>query len=267
MMHHRQAPSSDARVDDIEQLRRDVLALQRRNEELAREAERRARVQEQLFATVAHDIRSQLAAITMVTSSLARDALPRHERKIVLLRRASKRIEGLADDLLDLARIEAGTLELPLGTESVEAIVEDVVATLRPIAAERGALVVSNVIEDFALSVDRRRITRAIEHLGMIVMRTAPRDWTVQIRTEVRDGAGWVVVEPDQSESATWREPEVGPLQPLNLGVATAKALIEAHGGVLVCRGARYEAKLPLLSEANATAPIVAGQEITASSS
>lgn len=244
-------------------LRRDIAVLRARSEQFATDAKRKLRSQQELFATVAHDVRSHLAAVTMVTVSLARNALPGQERKVVLMRRAVERIESLVDDLLDLGRLEAGTLQLSVGLERAARIVGDVVARIQSVAMDRGVTVAPSVGADFSLCCDRDRVTTALEHLGAIVLRMTPRGGTMRVRAEIREGRGCLAVESD----AKARGLDATSERSVDLGVVLAKAIIDAHGGVLESGGAKFEIVLPLGSEPCSGVSIVAGQEITAASS
>ncbi|MBX3220594.1 MAG: hypothetical protein KF795_08755 [Labilithrix sp.] len=215
---------------------RERAAAHARRERLEADVRRAAGAREALLSSVAHDVRAQLAAVTMVVSSIARDeALPEaHRRKLVFLQRAAKRIERLVDDLREVGQLEAGTLALERALEGASSIVDDVVGLIRPIAAERGVVVVASV-SDLTVPCARDRIVKVLERLGSSAVGATPRGGTVRIRAEPRGGRAWFAVE-DERLSAPMSDPSGAPgVADTARGVelAVAEAIVDAHGGTL----------------------------------
>jgi signal transduction histidine kinase len=261
-------------------LRLDVLALRAQNERLVGEAERAAHAREGLLSSVAHDIRAQLSSITLVTSSLARAALPEeHRRKVGIVQRAAKRVERLVDDLLDVGRLEAGTLELDPSVTEASAIVGDLSRLLQPIAAERDVTIATSV-SDFALRCARDRIVRALEGLGSSVARAVAKGGVIRIRTEHRDGRGHLSIEYDTpgvgddavSGRVRGAEQESGSAAPAAsaLALVLAEAIARAHGGDLDVERRLGKTKLGLrlpLEGPRLAASARTGREVPAASS
>ncbi len=260
-------------------LRREIDALRARREQLAAEARRSLRAREALLATVAHDVRAQLAAVTMVTSSLTRGDLPDEQRKrLALVPRAVKRIERVVGDLLDIGRLEAGELPLDLELARASPLVADVARLLEPIAAERGVSVTTSV-SDFDVRCARPRIVQALERLGSSAIRGTPRNGSIRLRAELRDDRGWFAVEGGTDDGARSEAGErmleqsgMGTSdEAVSIDLAIAKRIIGAHGGTLEVQGQagrpmlRFD--LPLSGpSAAAAASTVAGKDASAAS-
>src|SRR5690606_21424496 len=107
-------------------------------------AERAARARDDVVAVVSHDLRNPLNTIAMGLSILERDApSPSAEGTLVRMRRATHRLEKIVADLLDITRLDAGTLVLDRRPVEVAAVVDELVdllgpqATAKPVALDR----------------------------------------------------------------------------------------------------------------------------------
>jgi signal transduction histidine kinase len=144
---------------------------------LALEAARlRARVEvvtkarESLLASVSHDLRNPLNTFAM-SAGLLRDDLERNDvdatRGISLvsrMERATARMQGLIEDLVEASRIDARKIDYAIRAESAAQIVKDAVAAAVPRnATEKGAAVASDTLdEDVRVMADRARTIQLI---------------------------------------------------------------------------------------------------------
>jgi PAS domain S-box-containing protein len=103
-------------------------------------AEEASRTKSRFLASMSHELRTPLNANIVITEMLAENA-PRFgtEKAVEPLRRvlrAGRHLLSLINEILDLSKIEAGKLDLTIEAVGVRALVEDVVATSRPLAAQ-----------------------------------------------------------------------------------------------------------------------------------
>ncbi|MCW5833215.1 MAG: HAMP domain-containing histidine kinase [Labilithrix sp.] len=220
---------------------REATSSRARRARLEADARRARRARAALLSAVAHDVRAQLAAVTMAASALARDESLREDqrRKLGFVQRAAKRIERLVDDLSDVGRLEAGALALELAPERVASVVDEVVALLQPIAAERGVCVVASVTGASTVCCARRRIVQVLDRLGSSAVSATPRGGTVRVRAELRGDRAWFAVDDERlGAPADDHEGAAGVADtPRGVDLAVAAGLVRAHGGEL--RGER----------------------------
>jgi signal transduction histidine kinase len=219
--------------------------LRRRNDELVRSrvalAEERADELDLFASRVAHDIRSPLQAVKLAVELVQRR--PREAAEInAMLERVTKsadRVLGLTDALLEFARAGAR----PTHGEAVEVgeVVSDVVTELEPSAEQtRIALALSSTTRAYVAcsagaltSVVSNLVRNALKYMGdsserWIDVRVSSGMGTV--RVEVEDTGPGVPQELGESVFELYvRGVSVQP--GLGLGLATAKRLVDAHGG------------------------------------
>jgi PAS domain S-box-containing protein len=125
-------------IRDISERRRVERALEEKNVEL----ERANRAKDHFLATMSHELRTPLNAIIGFTGILLMH-LPGpltsdQEKQLGMVQSSGKHLLSLINDLLDLAKIDSGGMQVNLVAINCGALTEDVVTTLRPAAAVKG---------------------------------------------------------------------------------------------------------------------------------
>jgi PAS domain S-box-containing protein len=168
-----------------------------------RELEAANLAKDRFVASVSHEIRTPMNAVLGFADLLAGTALsPSQARYVQVVRNTGKQLLVLLNDILDMAKIEAGRLDLESIDFALAACLEQVRSLLAPQARERGLelLVASDVPADLVLRGDPTRVNQVLVNLigngikftaqgrvALNVRETAADGERVTLRFEVRD--------------------------------------------------------------------------------
>ncbi len=240
----RQYGPDDLRLAE-ELARRAALFLD--NARLYRAAERAIGVRDDVLSVVAHDLRNPLGTILMQAELLRRSeseaGRPTRDTS-ERIERAAKRMDRLIQDLLDIARVEAGQVALERAALPTRELVVEAVEAQRTLATaasiELRLDAAARLPEIFA---DRHRVLQVFENLIGNALKFTPAGGTItvgaarqagSVRFHVRDTGPGVPAE-DQPHlfDRFWQAPGSRPEKPsgAGLGLPIVKGIIEAHGG------------------------------------
>jgi DNA-binding NarL/FixJ family response regulator/signal transduction histidine kinase len=244
--------------------RRAALAIE--NSRLYTRARVAVRAREEVLAVVAHDLRNPLSAITMVGTLLLEDYLsPEQTREqIGAMLRSAEQMDRLIADLLDIARIDAGTLAVDPAAVSIEEIVHDAMREIGPAARDRRVSLETDLEPELPMAwADAGRILQVLSNLLGNGVRYAPPGTAVTTRAR-RLGREILLSVSDTGEGI---EPEHMPhlfdrfwqARPqarsgAGLGLSIARGVVEAHRGRIWAssapgEGATFFFTLPLAEE------------------
>jgi signal transduction histidine kinase/DNA-binding response OmpR family regulator len=149
------------------------------------------KLKEDFSAMVVHDTKNPLAIISGIFEVLKKrfreDSL---EREIIDdgLEEAQKML-SLVNNLLDIARIESGEIELNLELVDAEALIRDSLEHFRILAAERQIQLRHRIARSLPpLVADRGKIIQVLANLLSNALDYAPRAGTVEVRADLLPG-------------------------------------------------------------------------------
>jgi two-component system cell cycle sensor histidine kinase PleC len=246
----------------------------RHSAELARHAAERANLAKSQFVTsLSHELRTPLQAITGFTENLQSLDLSPDQRQQALerIRLASSHILSIVDDVLDLARVEAGAMPIDLSEVDTAQVIATSMALIQPIAHQRGVEVECSG-DSFTVLADQRRLQQVILNLLSNAVRFSPAGTAVRVSTSASGGVARIVVDDegpgipapllarlfvpfDRLGADAGREGGAG------LGLVLARRLTEAMSGTLdlqstVTVGTHITVTLPIAAR-RAAAPAV----------
>jgi PAS domain S-box-containing protein len=151
----------------------------------AREAaERASRTKSEFLSRMSHELRTPLNSILGFAQLLQMDDLPGEQSEAVThILRAGRHLLDLIDEVLDIARIESGHLELMMTAVSVSDIVNDAVELTRLMADGAGVSVQVAIdpYGDVVVSADRQRLLQVLLNLLSNAVKYNCRGGTVDV--------------------------------------------------------------------------------------
>ena len=117
----------------------ELMAAREAAEERERAAEAANRAKSQFLANMSHELRTPLNGVLGMVQALTRDHLNQAQKERVrIIRRSSENLLSVLNDLLDLSKIEASTMDLELAEFDLEHLVRGVAGFYKPFAGKRG---------------------------------------------------------------------------------------------------------------------------------
>ena len=119
------------------------------------------------LAEMGHEIRAPLAAIAGGLRLVKNEEMPERTRQLLRpIVRSTERLVGLLNRLLDLARLEAGKLDLQLQPLDLRSLIEDVVAQFQALAGEKQLTLTLSVQEGLpSFELDPFRVQQVLNNL------------------------------------------------------------------------------------------------------
>jgi len=230
------------------------------------EIRRLERARRDFVANVSHEFRTPLTAIQGFSETLLEGALEdtgNRRRFIEIIHDHALRLGRLTDDLLRLAQIEAGQLQLEFQPVSVDGILEPCLETTRVKATQKGLRVEYQSAPGLpAVTGDLRSLQGVLQELLDNAIRYSSTDGLISIKAALEKselvisvsdtGIGIPKADQDRIFERFYRTDPARSRESggTGLGLAIAKHLIEAHGGRIkveseVGRGSTFSVFLP----------------------
>jgi PAS domain S-box-containing protein len=167
-----------AAARDVTERKRFEQTLQEKNIEL----ENASLAKDRFLASMSHELRTPLNAIIGFTGTLLMK-LPgplttEQQKQLATIQASAKHLLSLINDLLDLAKIESGKVELRWEPVICQAVAEEVATTLRALAEMKGLqFEIRLPAEEILLRTDRRALTQILINLTNNAIKFTTKGW------------------------------------------------------------------------------------------
>jgi PAS domain S-box-containing protein len=213
-------------------------------------AEAANKAKSSFLANMSHELRTPLNAIIGFTD-LMRQAMfgplgsPRYEEYATVIYDSGQLLLDLISDMLDMAKIEAGKLELNFEGVDLSGTIADCVRLLQDRADNNGVEMLVEPMGPISFTADRRAVKQVLLNLLSNAVKFTPAGGHVTVRAEKRGESVWVTVCDTgvgipESDIARLGNPfEQARTNPMlaqagtGLGLALVRALAQQHGGGL----------------------------------
>ena len=207
------------------------------------------RAKDAFVASISHELRTPLTSIRGYLELFADEAsgplTAQQRRYLGVVERNADRLLRVVGDLLLVAQVDAGAIELELEDVDAAGVIRHGLEAAAPLAAAKGLELVAHVAANPVLRGDRARLGQVVDNLVSNAIKFTPVGGRVTVRCravadrvvlEVADtGLGMSADEQDQLFERFYRTAAAAEhaIQGTGLGLTIAKAFVEAHDGAI----------------------------------
>jgi signal transduction histidine kinase len=234
-------------------------------DEMADSIEADREMERRLTADVAHELRTPLQAIQATVEAMQDGVLPADEERLGIVRDETRRLSRLADGILELTRLERGSVQFDTSRLDASGPVRTAVDALEPLVETCELTLTSHIAESVFVLGDSDRLRQAIANLVSNAARYTPAGGHIDVTLrrvgdtaliEVADtGVGIAEEDLPLVFARFWRADGARTTATggLGIGLAVTREIVERHGGTISAgpradgaSGALFTITLPL---------------------
>jgi signal transduction histidine kinase len=258
----------ESQVQALERAAQAVASERRQRVELEELTSRLQQLQhdkELLLQLVVHDLKNPLTALLGFLDMLSRDGLTQDQQELAASAlRSAKNLEDLIGDLLDVAQLEEGRLDLRYSSFELAVVLADVTREMQAWARQEDQTLWVEIEQPIVLDADLRLIRRVLRNLISNAIKHTPNGSTITVcacssatgddmcQIDVQDDGLGIPEDMRDVLFERFGRSEAQPMQrqqSTGLGLFFCKLAIEAHGGSISVKstshGTTFSIQLP----------------------
>ena len=258
-------------------LERSLLDLEERNQTLVESEQTKS----ELVSNVSHELRTPLASVLGFSSLMLDRELPPEEmrRYLEVIRTEARRLAELLNDLLDIQRIEQGSIELKLDEVDLNDLLGAQVTLYSAQSASHELRLDASEGPVFVYG-DRDRLAQVIGNLLSNAIKYSPEGGAVEVSASLVGEDAWIWVRDEGLGIPADHQPRIFTkffrgdagrargISGTGLGLVLARQIVEAHGGEIGFesedgKGSTFWLQLPAAAAA-ASSPLAAHDDLEA---
>lgn len=222
-------------------------------------------MQNRFLTNISHEFRTPLTLILgpaeRIIQETQKDAVRENAR---LIKRSAKKLSRLANQLLDLAKIEAGKMKLETSLQNIVPVLTEVVSTFESFAENKNMSLKFNCDQkEVMLYLDRDKFDKIMSNILSNAMKFTPRNGSVEVdlrllenEVEISISDTGIGIRKNQMDKIFDRFYQVdnslhSEFEGTGVGLSLTKELVELHKGRITVeseegRGSTFKVTLPL---------------------
>jgi PAS domain S-box-containing protein len=257
-------------AQELARSNKDLQQFQRTLDKTNIELQNTARLKDRFVANMSHELRTPLNGIIGFAEFLADGKPgtlnPKQKEYLEDILKSGKHLLQLLNDVLDLAKVQAGKMELNAGKFSLRAIIEEVCAVTKPMAKKKGISVEVYIAHELGdITLDQRKFKQVLYNLLSNALKFTGDGGNVKLFAEPREPHRFKLVVKDTGigikpedlgrlfKEFEQLESDVGQRQEgTGLGLALTWKIVELLGGKIdveseIGKGSSFTIELPLV--------------------
>jgi signal transduction histidine kinase len=244
----------------------------KREKAARRDAEEASRLKDQFLATLSHELRTPINVILGYVRMLLAEATERPRKALEIVERNAQHQAHLIEDVLDVSRFSAGTLQISRGEQSCTALLREAIESLQPALTAKGLHLEMRADDGGALILgDADRLRQVFWNILSNAAKFTPPGGHIDVTVRIVSGHVEVSVRDTgrgiskaflphvfdmfrQADPSTTRE-----VSGMGLGLTLVKRLTEVHGGEVTAdsagegQGATFTCRFPVYHSASSS--------------
>ncbi len=216
--------------------------MQKEIEKATEELKRKDKIKTDFIATMSHELRTPLTTIQGGIEYLFK--VIKKKENIEFIKIIDKNLKNLilmVNNLIDIARIELGKLDLELTEVNLKELLEEVILFFKGFAYEKNIKIIKKNFNDYYVKIDRRRINQVLINVLHNAIKYSPEGEKIEISMTKKDNFIKIsiinkvknrILKNDLNKFfIKYKYLSSGKEKGSGLGLAIAKAIMEAHNG------------------------------------